>query len=155
MRTLRKPNCSRELGRQGTYASPVARTFQTAPVVPPAVPLASCQRIGWTQIWLRHNDPAQPGCKECYSHWRIHIRARLFVTALRATVRVLPKHDDLPPTHAEGLLGTCMYCNVRLTPWTSTKTTSARIPPGCTKMRLTSPKRWKTGADVGRESVWW
>jgi len=34
---------------------------------------------------------------------------------------------------------------VRLTPWTSAKTTSAHLPSGCTNMRVISPRHWKTG----------
>lgn len=65
----------------------------------------------------------------------IRIRAKFFFTALRPAVyfRVLPKIDDLSPTHLEGLFGICMQ--VRLTPCASAKTMSTHLPSGCTKMR--------------------
>ena len=63
----------------------------------------------------------------------------LFATVLCAALRVLPKYNDLRPTHAEGLLG--KVCKARLTPLTSAKMSSARRQPEGTNKHLASPKR--------------
>ena len=57
-------------------------------------------------------------------------------------ILVLPKHDDLLPQHAKRLLGICMQ-GARNAVYVR-KTTSARLPSGCTNIRATLPKRWKT-----------
>jgi hypothetical protein len=101
-----------------------------------AVPLASFQG-GLEQIYgaVVMSSPVEEALW-LLDHDRVHIRAKLYVTAHRTAAPVLPKHDYLSLTDAEGLLDMCM-CKLRLT-----QRSSARFPPWYKeKMHSTSLKR--------------
>jgi hypothetical protein len=74
------------------------------------------------------------------------------VIALLAALRELPKHDDLPSTHAEGLLGLSMQraLDTMDVDVNDIRASSARVY----KYVLDLAEALEDGADVGLVGVW-
>jgi hypothetical protein len=82
----------------------------------------------------------------------IHIHARNTVTVLHLAICVLPKHDDLLPTHAKWLLGIRMQgapdaMDVR-------ENDVGAPPVRVYEYTFDLAKTLEEGADVGLERVW-
>jgi hypothetical protein len=90
----------------------------------------------------------------CGPRQSIQIRAKFFITALRPVVyfRVLPKHDDLSPTHAEVLFGICMQgaLNAVRGRKNDVNASSVRFHEDV----LDLDKSLEDGADVDLDGVW-
>jgi hypothetical protein len=98
MSPLRRPNCSREGGRQGSYASQVALGRNSG---------SSCWVVGGGKsdqdrtVVMALPRPGSPGLRTAVATGRqrsILIHVRIFDPPLRPAVRVLPKCDDLLST---------------------------------------------------------
>jgi hypothetical protein len=90
----------------------------------------------------------------CGPRQSIQIHARFFITSVHPAdyFRVLPKHDDLSLTHAEGLFGICMQgtLNAVRIHKNDVSASSVRLHEGA----LDFDKSLEDGADVDIDGVW-
>jgi hypothetical protein len=90
----------------------------------------------------------------CGPRQSIQIRARFFITALRPAFyfRVLPKHDDLLPTHPEGPFGIHMQGTLN-----AVRVRKNDINASSVRLHedgLDFDKSLEDGADVDLDGVW-
>jgi hypothetical protein len=90
----------------------------------------------------------------CDPRQSTQIRARFFITALRPTVyfRVLPKHDDLSLTRAEGLFGICMQGALNAVHVRKSDVNASSV--WFHEDALDLDKSLEDGADVNLDGVW-
>jgi hypothetical protein len=84
--------------------------------VAPTVPLAS----SWGKVGHKYRSVITTLPSPCGPRRSIRIRARLLIIDLHLPAvrfRVLPKRDNLPPTHAERLLGIRMQAALKVGRW--------------------------------------